>query len=215
MKTVMSTPEISTAGHGRARQRARTLRALLQAAKSLIEQGKTPTVAEAADAADVSRATAYRYFPSQEALLAEAAVAPAPDASLVTALDGPDAPTDVEERVVRVHDLFFDYISSREAQFRIVLRAHLGGTLEGVSGHRPGYRVSLLDKALAPLAGELTSDELARLATGLSILIGTEAVLVTRDVLDLDLDTARAHTAWACRQLVRAAREEALRRTHR
>ena len=36
--------------------------------------GERPTVTEVADAADVSRRTAYRYFPSQRKLLSDAAL---------------------------------------------------------------------------------------------------------------------------------------------
>jgi AcrR family transcriptional regulator len=55
---------------GRTHQKARTRAALVAAARSLVAQGgATPTVEEAAAAAAVSRTTAYRYFPSQTALL--------------------------------------------------------------------------------------------------------------------------------------------------
>ena len=59
---------------GRINQKRRTRAAIVAAAAELVRQGKSPTVAEVADAALVSRATAYRYFPSQEYLLAEAAL---------------------------------------------------------------------------------------------------------------------------------------------
>src|SRR5215471_17416466 len=57
--------------HGRYKQKRRTRAALLTAARALIQQGTIPSVADAADAADVSRRTAYRYFPTQEQLLTE------------------------------------------------------------------------------------------------------------------------------------------------
>src|ERR687883_1696561 len=59
---------------GRINQKRRTREAILAAAVELVEQGQSPTVAEVADAALVSRATAYRYFPTQEYLLFEAAL---------------------------------------------------------------------------------------------------------------------------------------------
>ena len=58
---------------GRPDQRGRTRRALLEAAARLIAAGQTPTTTEVADAADVSRRTAYRYFPSADELWFEAA----------------------------------------------------------------------------------------------------------------------------------------------
>jgi AcrR family transcriptional regulator len=56
---------------GRVNQKRRTRAAIVAAAVELVEQGQSPTVAEVADAALVSRATAYRYFPTQEYLLFE------------------------------------------------------------------------------------------------------------------------------------------------
>ena len=49
--------------------RARTGRLMLETAIRLMQSGATPSVSEVAEAAGVSRATAYRYFPSQAALV--------------------------------------------------------------------------------------------------------------------------------------------------
>lgn len=194
---------------GRARQRRRTRRTLLLAAQQLLEEGRTPSVAEAADAAEVSRATAYRYFPSQDALLAEASL-------LTTTLTvdqvlGADAPDDVEERVALVHRALYDYIRSREAQFRHFLRAELLRGLQDPDAPRTrvGLRVTLLDAALAPLAGRLPPEAVDRLRDALCVLVGTESVIVARDVLHLDHDTAREQLEWACRALVRGALQQA------
>src|SRR5438105_10170966 len=77
--------------NGRERQRNRTRRAVVTAAAELLQEGSTPTVAEAAERAEVSRATAYRYFPTRELLLAEVAL---------FALGGPLLPTDEEDGVL-------------------------------------------------------------------------------------------------------------------
>ncbi len=189
----------------------RTRRELLRAAQELVEAGRAPTVAEAADAALVSRATAYRYFPSQEALLREAALLPdLPDfGELFT---GTDAPLDAEDRVALVHEVLFDHIREREAQFRLFHRTQLLQSLEPGSAERtlrPAYRVALLDAALAPFEAELGQDRSERLKHALGVLIGTEAVIAVRDVLQLDHDTARDHLGWACRMLVRTALADA------
>src|SRR5919106_1299453 len=62
---------VSRQGDLRANQKERTRAALVGAATDLLKEGSPPTVAEAAARAKVSRATAYRYFPTQEALMVE------------------------------------------------------------------------------------------------------------------------------------------------
>lgn len=57
---------------GRPSQRRRTGEDLLEAASRLMRQGRKPSLEEVAEAALVSRATEYRYFPSIDALLLEA-----------------------------------------------------------------------------------------------------------------------------------------------
>ena len=57
---------------GRSNQRRRTRKDLLAAAARLLKRGGTPAMDEIAEEAAVSRATAYRYFSSVEALLVEA-----------------------------------------------------------------------------------------------------------------------------------------------
>src|SRR5688500_7201337 len=56
----------------RAGQRERTRSAVLAAARHLLTDAVVPSVADAAEAAGVSRATADRYFPTRGALIGEA-----------------------------------------------------------------------------------------------------------------------------------------------
>ena len=103
----------------------------------------------------------------------------------------------------------YDHIHEHDVQFRLFLRNALLRTLEGdrtdESLRRAG-RLELLDVALEPLEGELEAAQLEQLKATLSILIGTEATIVLRDVLRLDHEQARAHGEGAVRQVVRAAR---------
>ena len=69
-------------GSGRSLQKQRTRDALVAAARELVAAGETPTIEDAAEAAPISRTSAYRYFGSQAEPLAaahpEAAVAAPP-----------------------------------------------------------------------------------------------------------------------------------------
>ena len=53
----------------RAAQRRRTRKAIVDATIRLLAQGKTPSVVDVANAADVSRRTVYMYFPTFDQLL--------------------------------------------------------------------------------------------------------------------------------------------------
>src|SRR4051812_1635269 len=86
---------------GRAAQKGRTREALIAAARELVANGETPTVEHAAEAASISRTTAYRYFSSQRALLGAAH----PETATATLLPD-DAPSDVAARLDLVIDEF-------------------------------------------------------------------------------------------------------------
>lgn len=202
----MSTPV--NRARDRTAQKLRTRAALLASARELVNRGRTPSVAEVADAAHVSRATAYRYFPTQEALLVEVPLDE--DAPTVADLFGQSAPADPEERAVLVHRALYDLAREHEQEFRLFLRSSLTrGVKDGEPSADPfrgARRAALLREALAPLAGELAPEEIQRLTTALSMLVGIEAMIVLRDVLRLEHDEARQAGEWAVRQLVRAAR---------
>lgn len=196
---------------GRLRQKLRTRAALLAAARELIQRGQNPTLAEVADRALVSRATVYRYFPTQDALLVELPLDLA--APTVASLFDKAAPSDPEDRVALVHNALYDLARDHETQFRLFLRSSLlrslpnGDSSGGRDPFRGARRLDLLDHALAPLANELSPEEVDQLRTALSMLVGVEPMVVLRDVLRLDHDQARAAGELAVRQTVRAARQ--------
>src|SRR5918911_3684563 len=90
-------------GAGRAAQRRRTRAAIVEAATRLLAQGRTPSVDEVAEAADVSRRTVYMYFPTLDQLLLDAAVgalsASEMDAAMAAAPTGEDPAARVEALV--------------------------------------------------------------------------------------------------------------------
>ncbi len=202
-------PMSSARGSGeRIAQKLRTRAALLRAARDLIAEGQAPTVTEVADAAMISRATAYRYFPTQDALLLEARLDET--APTVASLFGAGAPTDPEDRAALVQNVLYDLARENEAQYRLFLRGSLTRSLQNSDGaqepFRGARRAGLLAAALEPLAGELPPAEIERLQTALAMLVGVESMVVLRDVLRLEHDDARDAGEWAVRHLVRAAR---------
>jgi AcrR family transcriptional regulator len=204
---------VSGSSDPRAAQKQRTRKALVDAASQLLREGRTPTVIEAAEAASVSRATAYRYFPTQEALLIEIAdVTPATAAveQLVAANRG-EPPA---ERLRQVVDAFNRVGLEQEAQLRHSLRIYLDTWFEHHSDAdempevREGRRMRWLDDILAPLRDELTGLQWRRLRGALALTIGVESLVVMKDVCRIeDDDEMRDVLQWTASTLLRAATE--------
>ncbi len=121
--------EASRQDDPRANQKERTRAALVAAAGELFRTGSAPTVAEAAERAKVSRATAYRYFPTQESLLVEIA-ATTPAAQPVEALLDTLQAGDVEQRLRQLVDMANPLMLDAELPLRNALRIYLDTWLQ-------------------------------------------------------------------------------------
>lgn len=190
---------------------ARMRELLLNTTVGLMQGGQTPSVSDAAEAAGVSRATAYRYFPSQSALV-EAVV----DRALGPILEWDSDLQDAEERVNDLLESSNDRIVEFEATFKAALALSLGQSAlrnarQPADGpiFRRGHRIDLLKKALAPLQGRLTEAQFSRLAKALSLTFGIEVVLVLRDIWNVEVKEMQEIVTWAARSMVRTALMEA------
>ena len=194
---------------GRQSQKSRTRRDLLRAAARLVKDGRKPTLEEIAEEALVSRATAYRYFPNVEALLSEASFDLAvPEAD---ALFRSDTSTDPVSRLTRVDVALHDMILANEASLRLMLAHALQRGLTGEDEtdlpKRQNRRTPLIEAALAPARKEFKPASLAMLSKALALILGPEAVMIFKDVLQTDDAQARRVKKWAIRALVDAARK--------
>ena len=146
--------------------------ALVAAARDLVAEGLTPTVEDAAARADVSRTTAYRYFPNQTALL----VAAHPEVATTSFLDE-TAPDDPVARVEQVLDRYLDVLMGSEAQQRTMLRLSLDPDLDderrAALPLRQGRVIGWLDEALDPLADQWSAAERRRLACAMRAAAGS------------------------------------------
>jgi AcrR family transcriptional regulator len=192
--------------------RARTKRLMLETATRLMQAGVTPSVSEVAEAAEVSRATAYRYFPSQAALV-QAVV----DEGLGPILTWHSSSADAERRVAELFDNAMPRIEAFEATFKAALKLSLdqwarrqAGTLGGEPAFTRGHRVELLKDAIAPLKDRLPPREFKRLAQALSLIFGVEVLIVLKDIWGLDSRRMMSVAQWAAGALVRAAVVESM-----
>lgn len=167
---------------GRTAQKQRTRRALIDATRDSIAAGLTPTVEEVAEAASISRTTAYRYFPNQRALL----LAAHPEVGATTMLPT-DPPADPATRLDVVVQNFTAMILDTEAQQRTTLRLSLESTPaeRAALPLRQGRAIRWIAEALEPLATEVPAKELRRLTLAVRATIGIEALVWLTDVAGL------------------------------
>lgn len=193
---------------GRPNQRRRTRKDLLDAATRLMRQGRKPSLEDVAEEALVSRATAYRYFPSIDALLVEAAL----DVAIPTAdevLRGAPA-NDAIARVDKVDAAFETMMLANEPGLRMMLAQSLQRSLVEEGGKLPrrqNRRSPLIEAALASSKKDFGANDYQLLTRALALVIGTEAMVVFKDVLQVSDAEARKVRRWAIRALIEAARK--------
>jgi AcrR family transcriptional regulator len=192
--------EVSYEQTGRRHQKARTRAVLVDAARELIAVGASPTVEDAAARASISRATAYRYFPNQRALLAAAR----PELDPGTLLE-PDAPEDPELRLESVVDGILRLTLEHEHTLRTMLRLSLDPSAEHDLPFRKGMRLVWVEQALEPLRGRLDDAELRRLVHAIAAAVGIDSLVWMTDVAGLGREEACELMRWSARALLTAA----------
>ena len=189
--------------------KAATFHLLLDTAMELIRTGgHIPSVAEVAVRSKVSRATAYRYFPSRSALItAVIGSSLGPVRSLSS--DNPDGR-------VRVRELFtetFPRFKEFEPQLRAAAQLSLeqwalerAGLLEEPPFRR-GHRIRILEHAIAPLP--LPPAMRQRLHRALSVVYGIEPFVILKDIWGLPDREVESIALWMADALIDTALREA------
>lgn len=189
---------------GRINQKSRTRAALIAGARELLAGGRTPTIEEAAAAAAISRATAYRYFVNQRALLV-AAHSEVETPSLL----GPEPPADLETRLDLVVERLAEIFLGAEETYRTMLRLSLQPDEQGELVLREGRRFLWIEDAIAPLRDRLPLGAYQRLVNALAAAIGIEALVALTDLARLSREEAVDVMRWSARALLRTAIAEA------
>ncbi len=189
--------------------RARMRKHLLDTAMAMMAEGVTPSISELAEQAQVSRATAYRYFPTQSDLVAAVV-----GESLGPILSWRPSSDDAAERI----DQLLVYAYPRLEQYEVQLRAAIQISLrqsaeERASKHRNprplvrGNRIEFLKMAVAPLKEEVDDKTFERTVQALSMLYGTEVFLVLKDIWHLELAQIIDIVRWTSRGIIEHARK--------
>ena len=145
---------------------------MLDAAMRLMQAGLIPSITDVAEAAQVSRATAYRYFPTQSALI-QAAVGEALGPILKWDSDFPDAEQRVRDLIAFAYPRMDEYEAPLRAALRLSLdqwaQLHAGALAPGERMVR-GHRIHLLSSAIDPLTTQ--AGQSARAAADASAELG-------------------------------------------
>jgi AcrR family transcriptional regulator len=194
--------------HERVNQKRRTRAALVDAAQRLLEQGRTPAVADVADEALVSRATAYRYFPSHEHLLLEVVLERSLD-EINREVEASAGSGDAAARLSGLVSAIQDEIAANEAGFRSLMQLSIAqppSTRPTVAGIRGERRLQWIEQALEPIAAEVDDRSRRLLVNALALCVGAEAFVVLRDLCGLDAAEAEETLRWAALAMLSSAR---------
>jgi AcrR family transcriptional regulator len=187
---------------GRTSQKARTRDALVDAARQLMADGASPTVEQAAAAASISRATAYRYFPNQRELL----TATFPELTAPSLL-GESPPTDPQARLEIVVGAIARQAVEHEQALRNMLRLSLESdpAQRGDRAFRKGRRITWISEALEPLRGELADAEFHRLVYAIASAVGIDSLVWLVDIAGLSRKDAVDVMRFSTQALLRAS----------
>lgn len=175
---------------------------MVASARDLVARGgRPPTVAEAAEAASISRTTAYRYFPTQKSLL----LAAHPEIEATSMLPS-DVGDDPEERLEAAVRGFLAMVVDTESQQRTMLRLSLeSDAATRKLPLRQGRAIGWFTEALVPLAPRLGEDGVRRLAVAVRAVAGIEALVWLVDIAGLSQHDAVDQMVWSAIALIRRA----------
>jgi len=195
------------APQGRPAQRRRTRKAIVDAAMALMAQGKSPSVADVAAAADVSRRTVYLHFPTFEQLLIDATVGALAQSTVDRAVAPAAKDEPVERRVERMVRALHEMPPDVERLGRRLIRLTVehGAQPPSDDGPRRGYRrIEWIESALAPWRTQIGPARWRRLVAALAMVVGWEAMIVQRDVCGLTAKEGEELSVWAAHALLQA-----------
>ncbi|MHA3790554.1 TetR family transcriptional regulator [Rhizorhabdus wittichii] len=154
---------------------------------------------EAALAAGISKRTAYRYFTSQEHLLADAALEtlrPRIDEMMASVSASGDAHARVASLAIALRRLAEEY----DAELREMIRASLDRSAMPAANDAPrqrgGRRLEWIRASIEPLRPTLPASSFDKLTTCLAVCLGIDALIVLRDICGVSGEAAEQLMVW-------------------
>ncbi|MGO7590569.1 TetR/AcrR family transcriptional regulator [Rhizobium leguminosarum] len=189
----------------RVNQKRRTRVELLRAAREIIEKGGHPSVAEVADLAGISRATAYRYFSTPDEIIREAVLDGVADVIKIPPARNDMGDAEVGHRLDDLVSQVFKMVIDNEGVFRALLGSSAAGQAQV---RRGGRRIVWLKEAMSPLQATMPPKNFQRLLHALSLAVGIEALVVMRDICELEPKEAEKVLRWTAKTLLAGAMAE-------
>lgn len=185
----------------------RTWHLLREAARELVRTGRPLTVPAAAELAGVSRATAYRYFPTKDAVVLHATMSLADDplTDLDWAPPTATSPSELGARAAELVRVTAGWAFDHETELRMMLRLSLAPERQNLKPRRGlTNRGRWIAALLEGLPSEVQPAARERLAAALIPLFGSDAVVWTTDMAQLSRDQAIELLVWMAQALIAA-----------
>ncbi|HEU5293958.1 MAG TPA: TetR/AcrR family transcriptional regulator [Burkholderiaceae bacterium] len=163
-------------------------------------------MSDLAAAAGVSRATAYRYFPSRGTLISAVI-----DESLRPVRHWTSSAVDGAQRIDELFENTLPRLQEYEAQMRAALQLaleHWSAARTRSLGKPPftrGFRRAILERNAAPLRARLGPKAFDRLLKALSLVYGIESFVVLKDIWGVREPEIEAIVRWVAAALVSAS----------
>ena len=181
---------------GRIKQKLETRGKILKSAKQLVKQGTEFTLEDVASKSGISRATIYRYYSNVEIL------------SYEVGIDlGTKSPEDIMEEfndsslkdtILGIQNYYNDHAVNNENAFRNFLSASLTSASEKKRGARRNITLQLALKQT-----KMSKKEINNLVNILTILMGIEPLIVSKDVSGLNNREFKELLRWGMELILR------------
>lgn len=201
MPKINSTPEYKGT-------RKRTYVLLVTTALDLFEKGAMPSVSELAQEAGVSRATAYRYFPTQSDLITATV-----NESLGPILTWRPQSEKTEERIDELLSYAFPRMFEHEGALRAALQASLQQWAQsrsvplGTKDKRleRGNRKDILTMVTSPMKADYPQDIIDKVIRAFSVIYGSEIFLVLKDIWKMEDSQVTELAQWIAKAIMNQA----------
>ena len=158
---------------------------------------------EVAEAAGISRATMYRYYPNADLLISEAALQFRTKTTEELATEVEAMP--LKESLLHVQQYFNKLIQENEATFRKYLTAALKESIRSGDGsvHRSARRTAMAAQIISSKGQDLSEEDQKNLVLILAVLSGVEPFVANCDVNNISPEASGELLQWALEKILK------------